>query len=61
MTKVSSAALHLKMRVPDDYFDYITLRTVRDTDERTGQKLCALLPQQLSLRTGFLQQAFSKL
>jgi hypothetical protein len=61
MTKVSSAALHLKMIVSDDYCDYITLRAVRDTDECTGCKLCALLPQQLSLRKGFLQQALSKL
>jgi hypothetical protein len=61
MTKVISAVLHLKMKVSDDYFNYFTLRAVRDADECTGHKLCALLPQQLSLRTGFLQQAFSKL
>lgn len=61
MTNDSSAALHLKMTVSDDYFDYITLRAVRDTDECTKHKLCALLPQQLSLRTLFLRQAFSKL
>jgi len=61
MTKVSSAALHLKMRVANDYYDYISLRAVRDTDECTGRKLCALLPQQHSLRRGILQKALSKL
>lgn len=34
----------------DDYFDFIILRAVRDTDECPGRKLCALLPRQLSLR-----------
>jgi len=61
MTKVSSAALHLKMSVSEGYFDYITFRAIRETDECTGQKLYALFPQQLPLRTSFLQQAFSKL